>query len=406
MSLFSLFFQKVRNEFDYYWKIIKSIIDWSVFVYIVIPAVICLVGCYVYSLMNVPKNFIHFINTYLFFILIVYTLIGRVKTYVEFPDSIFLMTNKKFLKKIILSGLTFSFIKMLIINTLVFSILYPFLKGSNYNISLLNYISLITMFQFVISLCLYQWQILCSNKILNFMLKVITIVFAVYHISVFLYNSPYIYLAVAFDICIIIVILVSKIQTKNIRIDKEIDREQKQSNRMLGAILQRSGAFENINPRPNKFLKKNRFIFKGTSSDNILLDSFFKTIFRNFKTIKMFLQFLAYLIIAIFLISNTWMKEIVLILSFISLRRMVNNEWFLFIQNLKGKVIIDSDSTYKKLQQTISYPLVIFLLVIGTMSTSLYSLKEAIVLFLANGLLLFIIKNQYAKDKKKEAIKI
>ncbi|RAS73514.1 hypothetical protein [Priestia endophytica] len=59
------------------YAIIKTIADWTVWLYIFIPGMLFLIVFYLYYLGNTSPYFIHFMDKYLFFVFFFYLLWGK-----------------------------------------------------------------------------------------------------------------------------------------------------------------------------------------------------------------------------------------------------------------------------------------------------------------------------------------
>lgn len=391
LNALALFRRKLRETIRYYTSIIKAIADWTVWLYIFIPGMLFLIVFYLYYLGNTSPYFIHFMDKYLFFVFFFYLLWGKIRTFLEKQDEVFLTLNKPFIRKIVSFGVLYSNGKIIFTNFLLFSLLYPFVRDLSYSLSLSAYIMTGAILQLFRSLCFYiietrRWRytVQCLVK-----LSTVFVVALALYIILYIHSlSPFIW---GFGSLFVILLIIVKVN-EPLFIDKEIERELSNSNRLREIILQQADALD-YKSKPNRLFKET-YLFRNETVENTIVDSFIKTTVRNSKTLRMIAQIALYSLIAIAVISNTLMKEISLLFILFLFKQVINNEWRLFIQSLKDQPLLNIQKVHKLALKVTVTPYFFGLVAFGTATVLFYSFKEAIMFLIGNGILFFLAKRK------------
>ncbi|MFP7414062.1 ABC transporter permease [Priestia filamentosa] len=372
--------------------IIKTVADWTVWLYVFIPGMLFLIVFYLYYLGNTSPSFIHFMDKYLFFVFFFYLLWGKIRTFLEKPDEVFSALNKPFIKKIVSFGILYSSGKIIVTNFLLFALLYPFLCDLSYSLSFSAYIITGAILQLFRSLCFYIIETVRWRYTVQCLVKFFTIfaiALALYSILYIHSLSPYIW---GFGSLFVILLIIVKVNGPFF-IDKEIERKLSNSNRLREIILQQADALD-YKSKPNR-LFKGTYLFRNETIEDTIIDSFIKTTIRNSKTLRMIAQIVLYSLIAIIVISNTLMKEISLLFVLFLFKQVVNNEWRLFIQSLKDQSLLNIQKVHKLALKVTVTPYFFGLVAFGAATVLFFSLKEAIMFLMGNGILFFLAKRKY-----------
>lgn len=392
LNALALFRRKLRETMRYYTSIIKTVTDWTVWLYLFIPGMLFLIVFYLYYLGNTSPSFIHFMDKYLFFVFFFYLLRGKIRTFLEKPDEVFSALNKPFIKKIVSFGILYSSGKIIVTNFLLFALLYPFLCDLSYSFSFSAYIITGAILQLFRSLCFYIIETVRWRYTVQCLVKLFTIfaiALALYSILYIHSLSPYIW---GFGSLFVILLIIVKVNGPFF-IDKEIERELSNSNRLREIILQQADALD-YKSKPNR-LFKGTYLFRNETIEDTIIDSFIKTTIRNSKTLRMIAQIVLYSLIAIIVISNTLMKEISLLFVLFLFKQVVNNEWRLFIQSLKDQSLLNIQKVHKLALKVTVTPYFFGLVAFGAATVLFFSLKEAIMFLMGNGILFFLAKRKY-----------
>src|SRR5690625_1105819 len=103
MSSWQIFFQRLINEWKFQISVFRTILDWTVIVYIVLPIVVIFSFIYCSWWIEIPDWSILLPNGIFFFIFYLFSLTGQVRTYVQDADQLFLLKHNNIfliLKKI------------------------------------------------------------------------------------------------------------------------------------------------------------------------------------------------------------------------------------------------------------------------------------------------------------------
>ncbi|WP_421380666.1 ABC transporter permease [Bacillus salacetis] len=95
MSSFKLFFKRFRNNFLFQYNVIKSVADWTVMLYIIIPTVV--IGGMIYRSwwIEIPEWAVSIPFELFFLIPFLYILTGYFRTYILGADQVFLVKHYK-----------------------------------------------------------------------------------------------------------------------------------------------------------------------------------------------------------------------------------------------------------------------------------------------------------------------
>ena len=90
----SLFKTRFRKEIGYQWGVFKSVVDWTIFLYLFIPALA--IGGYHYYIWwsEIPSWVNGFPLTFLFILLYFFCWEGRIRTFLEEADQLFLLQKR------------------------------------------------------------------------------------------------------------------------------------------------------------------------------------------------------------------------------------------------------------------------------------------------------------------------
>ncbi len=159
------FYKRLRHELQRKWKSIRSVTDWTVALYIIIPALIFM-GIYYRSLWmgNLSmEETIYFGLGLLVFYLITYP--RGVRSFFEQADSLFLISYPNHMRKLVQYGMMYTFVRIAITNVIVVVIMLPVLMKSIgvTEIQVVLFWVFFTVFRFMLSL-LTRFIHICVGK--------------------------------------------------------------------------------------------------------------------------------------------------------------------------------------------------------------------------------------------------
>lgn len=130
-SLFTprrLFLIRLKNNGKEQFRVWNSVLDWTVCLYLVIPGLIIFGGLYRELWQRLPEWAADVPWTKLYpFVIFAIMAFGRIRTYVEEADRLFLLQQPTWLKMLKRYGMFYSFVKQAFVLLIPFGILLPFL---------------------------------------------------------------------------------------------------------------------------------------------------------------------------------------------------------------------------------------------------------------------------------------
>ncbi|MDE5126913.1 ABC transporter permease [Paenibacillus larvae] len=295
-TAYHLFVRRVKLNAIFQYRVIKSVVDWSVALYFVVPGFFYLVSYY-YYLWNTKPDWIFnvpFLTVALFF----FVLIGlsTVRSFYEYEDQLFLLQRKPWIIKLRRYGIIYSFLVHCIKTALFIICWLPVMYlGFQMDIVQITYFYLFT----VLSMTLFALIKRRINAVLN-TIKRLTLLFLFYvagaasYLVIILQNQPLIIIcsSVTLAFTFIIALLNKHIEYKN-RFLEYVDYDILDRYKHLALLLNNTG-FKYKSPRsrrPAPFLFRNSTkFFKMRSRANILSECCTKAFFRDSFSAKLYIQ--------------------------------------------------------------------------------------------------------------------
>lgn len=344
MSPNKLFIRRLTTDWKYKYGVWKTTVDWTVALYIVIPALILGIDQYLqwwkvplFWVNQVPINIL-LVVCYLF------AWAGSPRIFLEEGDQLFLLNRTKWLKQIIKQGLIYSFLLNSLFSMFFFVLLAPLLM-KHYQISSAYFACLffITLFlkiflglaKQLLNLRYYGWKEFIVVKGL-----LITGSFVFIRIIPYSLNNYIVAI-----ITMLVLIMFSLILTL-IRINflshflADVAREQKQRLKYVSFLLIISGI--NVKKpkkqriRPLLFYKSN-LIFKKRTPVNGIVEMCIKATLRNNKSVKEYLQLVFVCTLVVFSLPSILKWLIWLVLAFVWVN-FVSLYWREIISSETGRI--------------------------------------------------------------------
>ncbi|ATI52562.1 ABC transporter permease [Bacillus cereus group sp. BfR-BA-01445] len=333
------FYKRLRHELGRKWKSIRSITDWTVALYIIIPAFI-FIGIYYRSLWTEELSMgetIYFGLGLLAFYVITY---GRgVRSFFEQADSLFLISYPAHMQKLIQYGMTYTFIRIAITNVLVVVAMLPVLMKSIgvTKIQVVLFWLFFTVFRFLLSLLTRFIHVRVGKRWLLWITKnvIFSISLSFFGLSLFLiYKNPfYSILSIGLAVFLIIVLITEKLNYKNYFF-KEIEKEKEESMRWTSGIMQVGGHAakpSSSNKKPWMFPRSKKFL--GKKTDYRIVESFLKEFFRTSSARIFYIQIVCISTVSI-IMSPKWIVAIILAFVLFAISRYARDYWTEFAKKM------------------------------------------------------------------------
>lgn len=356
---------RVRKQWQLNSKLFKSIADWTVLLYLLIPAVLFVYYLYreikgefgVFEVIPLPISI---------FLLLLITGGGYIRTFVEPGDQLFLIQHKGTFTRLKAYSLAYSIVKQALLigaSLLLFSVVH--LHHYNQTIVGLIDLGILLLIANVVNTLLYlkfnQKFILFLMNLGQFILLTLMAVYIKWPVSTAIYTVLFILLCVFYWINYVK-------STKYF--DKQTDPEIQSYYKWQTMIFSASQELKSV--KPSKLPVKSPFLFKNRifkKNDDFLLDLLSKTILRHKKYIWGYLR-LVLVIIGLTFALPLWTDVALVGIAYFMLKSWVES----LVLEIKGHSIFVvyqvADSEWIQTEKILSkylavYPVVLIVLIIG-----------------------------------------
>ncbi|WP_186306616.1 ABC transporter permease [Siminovitchia fortis] len=337
MSSIRLLFHRIRENWNYKYKIIKTVMDWTVLVYLVIPAAVVTVFIY-RSWWIEPPAWIASVPFPLLFAIYFFLLWGGYfKTFVREADIIFLRKNEKLMLGMKQGGIIVSYLAEILSAALLAVLISP-LWMIHYGLSMRH---LILFFGLWVSL---KWLIMAVNGKLNVHVKgwrslarSIPVVIGAGIIWRVSYNTLQsgsllpVFIIIIFNAAASMLLLKKRFTSIH-TFEQDLSIDEKDKNKYTEMIFAMSMDVEKLpKPKPVRktprlYSKSNR-IFKNRTPKNGFLELFIKAATRDTEYIRGYLQILGVTAAAIVFAPPIWLKITIAAAGFFFLIVWIGSVW-------------------------------------------------------------------------------
>ncbi|MBN6206553.1 ABC transporter permease [Ralstonia pickettii] len=323
MTGWTLFKSRLLADFKYQRKMISSVVDWVVLVYIILSPFIFAVVIYIDIWRDITSYWFTFIPfSVVINLLLLFSMQGRFRSFMEEADILFLLDRPRIYKSLRSWSFVYSLLRLLASTILLMVIVLPYLV-QGYG---LGFGQILLLFVFLIG---YRLTVFTVKKTIRHPVLCWVFIIFVYILSA---NTAaaisYDYLA--FTGLILILLwsswyIVKTIPTKHFYF-QEVSDENKERVRYAKFILSLSMEMEKKPIRKGKrpiLIRKSRRIFRNRTPENGLFELLLKGFIRNFTFLTSYLQIIWLAFIAI-IILPIWAKWLIFIITVLFLQY---NSW-------------------------------------------------------------------------------
>ncbi|MGG0293001.1 ABC transporter permease [Bacillus pacificus] len=378
------FYKRLRYELGRKWKSIRSIMDWTVALYIIIPAFIFM-GIYYRSLWMEELSMgetVYFGLGLLAFYVITYT--RGVRSFFEQADSLFLISYPAHMQKLIQYGMTYTFIRIAITNVVVVVAMLPVLMKSIgvTKIQVVLFWLFFTLFRFLLSLLTRFIHVRVGKRWLLWVIKnvIFSISLSFFGMSLFfIYKDPfYSILCISLTVFLIIVLIKEKLNYKN-SFFKEVEKEKEESMRWTSGIMKVGGHAakpSSSNKKPWMFPRSKKFL--GKKTDYRIVESFLKEFFRTSSARIFYIQIVCISTVSI-IMSPRWISAIILVFTLVAISRYARDYWAEFTKKMFLHLYCDEGKLLLLRWKTDRYLLFPVILLYGIVILSHFYLLPAVI---------------------------
>ncbi|HFK1763376.1 ABC transporter permease [Bacillus wiedmannii] len=378
------FYKRLRHEMGRKWKSIRSITDWTVALYIIIPALI-FIGIYYRSLWIEELSMgetVYFGLGLLVFYVITYS--RGVRSFFEQADSLFLISYPAHMQKLMQYGMTYTFIRIAITNVVVVVAMLPVLMKSIgvTKIQVVLFWLFFTVFRFMLSLLTRFIHVRVGKRWLLWIIKnvISSISLSFFGLSLFLiYKNPFYSIpSIGLAIFLIIVLIKEKRNYKNCFF-KEIEKEKEESMRWTSRIMQVGGHTakpSSSNKKPWMFPRSKKFL--GKKKESRIVESFLKEFFRTSSARIFYIQIVCISTVSI-IMSPRWIAAIILAFALVGISRYARDYWNEFTKKMFLHLYCDEGKLLLLRWKADRYLLLPVLLLYGIVILSHFYLLPAVI---------------------------
>lgn len=311
-----LFYHRVIRNWMFQSKVFRSVADWTVVLYILIPAIIFCTAMYLSWWKEVPQWLDSIPFIILFFVLYLLSWTGNIRTFMVEADKVFLVKKPHLISGLKRRAYLYSFFHQFFVMCAGVSCLLPFLL----HYYLLSWQEIIVLLVYFCSLqaCLLFLKYQIRKVVSAFRKSVILLcLFLVFNwFSQWMYsivNNGYYFPVCAISITILIlsIILSLKAISKIGSLDIHIEMEQERKSNITQYIFMASPQIEKpvVMRRKKPLLFRNsKRIFKKRTPINALIELFIKIVVRNSSYLYGYFMLINSTTWAIILVPPMWLK--------------------------------------------------------------------------------------------------
>ncbi|MFD3450081.1 ABC transporter permease [Microbacteriaceae bacterium 4G12] len=391
-----LFYKRLLYEWKGKWGAIRSVVDWTIALYAVIP-ILVFSGMYYASLWKELPDWTAYLPLrFLLVILYAYSSQRTVRSFLEQADSLFLIQYKAFIRGIVLRGMLCSFLRVCLTNIILIVVLLPFLLRKFH----FTYVQLVVFFLFF---TLIRYIALFVNRYLELRLMrrwmeqvargfatsigilLFTSGVLLSRISVF-YIIPYFLLLSA----LLYILIREKMKYQHF-FDREVEKERRELLRWAGAILMRGGHIQKpVRAKKPYIFPRSKRLWKRQDAPSRIVEAFLKEYFRTEKNIKLYGLIVFFSAIGIFVLPH-WVAYLVIMFALFALFHISRDEWKVFAGKMFIRLYCPEGEIVLLAQKARGYVLIPALIVYGIVFASLFSIWASVLL----GVLFIILTIYY-----------
>ncbi|RBP93797.1 ABC-2 type transport system permease protein [Cytobacillus firmus] len=319
MKSSSLFLGRLINSWKYQFGIFRSIADWTIMVYLIVPGAVIFGMIYRSWWLETPEWIANLPMFLLFFLLYIFSWLGNFRPFTQEADKVFLVKNKSLYLGLRKWGFGYSLFFQAVSTGTMIALLLPFLKNSYF----LQWSQIIALLTFFITL---KWAIMAVSYylkgiegkfrryVIGFVLFVLLSWFSQLVYSLWNFGADFPVYMISAVLLSGTLTRVSQMQKRISAADFEIMLEQEEKTKYIKWIFMMAPEIEKpaISMRTRPILFRNsRRIFKKRTPIKGLIELFIKIFIRNPSYIFSYFQIISVSAAGIIAIPPLWIKVIV-----------------------------------------------------------------------------------------------
>ncbi len=333
ISATQIFFRRVKSEWKFQYNVWKTAIDWTVGLYIVLPAVFIGLDSYILLWKN-QYGWIEAIPfSWLLLAIYLFTWLGNIRTFMEEGDQLFLLQHRSWIRRIITLGIGYTVILNILLSLMVFFLFAPLLfiqsKLSIAQVMLFFVFAFLFKMNVGISKQLFELRFQGWKKAVVSKIAFIAMSFIFIKGVLFLIGQPGLFFITCAMLSIVFGFLTKmRLDLKGSFFD-DVAREQRGRLRYASLLLSMSGISvkrsNSQKKRPLLFRSSNN-LFSKRNAVNLLAELCIKSVLRNNRSLLFYAQLVAVSILLVWSFPLWWRWIIWLGLAFL-LASLTNLYW-------------------------------------------------------------------------------
>lgn len=319
MSSLSLFFNRLSKELRFQYRILNTVLDWTVLVYLIMPAVV--IFCFTYrSWWIAPPSWSNLLTISLLFgVTYFFAWRGNIRTFLLDADRVFLIKNRQLffgLKKV---SYMYSLFVCAIQIICIIAVLLPFMV-QRFELSFLQ------IFVFSLFFISLKWLLLYIKRKINSIerrfIKMISsrCIFSLFGAVVlgvtilFIYEFVWLIFGLSIVIMIIAISFYLPSLSKITTFEQDLIIDQEEQGKWIKFIYLFSFELEKTHVSTAKkplLLRKSFRLFKKRTPKNGFIELFIKVFIRDSNYWTSYLQLMGTTAFALLIVPPTWLKIII-----------------------------------------------------------------------------------------------
>ncbi|MDQ0156590.1 ABC transporter permease [Robertmurraya andreesenii] len=319
MSSFHLFWRRMLRDWHYQFKVFRSIADWTIWLYLIIPAIAIFFFMYRSWWVEAVPGWIEWVPLSMFFVLgSLFAWSGAYRMYTDEADKVFLMKNSRLFLGMKKWGFWYSVLYQALLSILAVGLLLPFMI-QHYKLSWLHALSLFLYllgtkyFLMYVNLQLKKIEFKTIRILVTIVLFVLVCI-GTYHISGFWTEGNIVFIIFSLLIGMLGITLYHPLLKKNSLFELELASEREEKLKLVNAIYQVSYDIE----KPKVFSRKKPWLFRNSyqlfnkrTSRNGFIELYLKVFIRNSSYILTYFQISSVTSVALIVVPPYWIKAII-----------------------------------------------------------------------------------------------
>ncbi|MGN4423086.1 ABC transporter permease [Bacillus cereus group sp. MYBK30-1] len=379
------FNKRLRHELQRKWKSIRSVADWTVALYIIIPALIFM-GIYYRSLWMKELSMEETVYFGLGLLAFYFVTFSRgVRSFFEQADSLFLISYPNHMRRLMKFGMIYTFIRIAITNVIVVFIMLPLLMKSMGAtiIQIVLFWIFFTVFRFMLSLLMRFINVRVGKRWVLWIIKNVLFSFGLIFVGIslfFIYKNPlYSILFIGLAALLTVVLVKEKMNYKNYFF-KEVEKEKEESMRWTRGIMQVGGHAakpSSSNKNPWMFPRSKKIL--GKKADSRIIESFLKEFLRTSSALMFYVQITLISSVSI-IVTPRWITAIILVFALLAIAHYARDYWNEFTKKMFLHLYCDEGKLLLLRWKVNRYLLLPAIIIYGTVILSQFYLLPAVII--------------------------